>query len=432
MTRAPARAGDGTLGTDAFQQLLGTLDSAQQARFARGKRLFESDWAIADAPDGLDGLGPLFSRLSCDGCHTRAGRGEPPRRPDFPMISMTVRLSVPGTGPDGGPKPDPHYGDQLDRNAVAGVPVEGRPLVSYTEQTGHYGDGAPYSLRIPHYHITGLVHGSLGDGAMISARVAPALAGLGLLDAVPDDAIRALAVEEARAGQAHGRPNLVWDIAAGKLRAGHLGWKAGQPGLRQQNANAFNREIGITNPLYPSNDCTPVETACLAAARAAPRHPKIAADFLDAVTFYLSRLAPPRARRQENPRVRQGAALFARAGCAACHRPTLETGDSPDPALAHKTIHPYSDLLLHDMGEGLADGRPEFRADGRSWRTAPLWGLGLIEAVNGHDFLLHDGRARGPAEAILWHGGEAEAAKQAFRAMTRQERAALLAFLESL
>ncbi len=428
-----ARADDGAPATDAFRHTLGRLEGGAAEPFFLGRRLFELDWAEAPGPQpGLDGLGPLFSRLSCAGCHTRAGRGAPPAAPDFPMIAMVVRLSVPGAGPDGGPKPHPLYGEQLDRNAVAGVPVEGGAFVSYTEEPGRYADGAPFTLRVPHYRFEGLAFGPLGPEALFSPRVAPALVGLGLLDAVADETLRALAAQEAREDKVKGKPNMVWDAAAKGPRLGRLGWKVGQPGLRQQIANAFNLDMGITNPLYPENDCTEIESACRAAAAASPRHPKIGDAFLDAVTVYLAHLAPPAPRDPDDPLVRRGGALFEEAGCAACHRPTLETGASPDSDLSHKIIHPYTDLLLHDMGAGLADDRPEFQADGRSWRTAPLWGLGLIKVVNEHELLLHDGRARGPAEAILWHGGEAEAAKKAFRAMSKADREALIAFLERL
>lgn len=428
-----ARAADLSPATEAFHQTLVPLQGEALKRFTHGQLLFDSDWSIAPGPrKDLDGLGPLFSRLSCDGCHTRAGRGEPPRDPKFPMISMVVRLSVPGTGPEGGPKPHPVYGDQLDRNAVAGVPIEGRAFVSYTEVPGQYADGEPYSLRVPHYRFTDLGYGPLGSSTLFSARVAPILAGLGLVDAVPDDAILAIATEEAREGRVHGRPNFVWDVAAKKRRVGRFGWKAGQPSLRQQNANAFNRDIGITSTLYPENDCTSAETICVEVAAATPRRPKIDDELLGVATFFVASLAPPRPLHVGDPVAREGAKLFASAGCAACHRPTLKTGPNATAEFANKTFHPYSDLLLHDMGEGLADGRPEFDADGRSWRTPPLWGLGHIMVVNNHQFLLHDGRARGPAEAILWHGGEAEGAKEVFRRMSKAERAALIAFLEQL
>ncbi|MGO8869156.1 MAG: di-heme oxidoredictase family protein [Alphaproteobacteria bacterium] len=417
----------------AFEHALGSLEGAAAERFALGHRLFEHDWAIAPGPvPGLDGIGPLFDRLSCDGCHSNAGRGEPPRKPAYPMISMTVRLSVPGRGAFGAPLPHPLYGDQLDRNAVPGVPSEGRVVVSYREIKGRFADGEPYRLRAPRYRFADLAFGPLGKNALFSVRAAPPLVGLGLLEAVPDATIEALAAEEKSKGQVRGRPNRVFDIAAKGVRLGRFGWKAGLPSLEQQVANAFNRDIGITNPFYPENDCTEIERACRAAAAAAPRHPKIGEDFLAAVTFFVARLAPPAPRRPEEPEVKRGEALFEAAACGACHRPTLETGDDPDPALAHQLIHPYTDLLVHDMGAGLADKRPEYEASGSSWRTAPLWGLGLTKSVSDHEFLLHDGRARGPAEAILWHGGEAAAAREAFRRMSREERAALIAFLEQL
>ena len=426
-------AEDGAAAGKAFERPLGSLFGAAAERFALGRGLFEQDWAIAPGPiPGRDGLGPLFDRLSCDGCHTNAGRGEPPLRPGFPLIGMTVKLSVEGEDARGGPKPHPLYGDQLDRNAVPGVPSEGRVVVSYREVAGRYGDGEPYRLRVPRYRFAELAFGPLGRGTLFSVRAAPPLVGLGLLDAVSEETIEALATEEAQVGRVSGRPNRVFDIASGGLRLGRFGWKAGLPSLRQQIANAFNRDIGITNPLYPENDCTVVERACRAAAAAAPRHPKIGEDVLGAVTFFVAHLAPPAPRRPDDPQAALGAALFDQAGCAACHRPTLETGDDPDAALAHQTIHPYTDLLLHDMGSGLADKRPEYAASGSMWRTAPLWGLGLTLSVNGHEFLLHDGRARGPAEAILGHGGEAAAAREAFRHMSKDERAAVIAFLEQL
>jgi CxxC motif-containing protein (DUF1111 family) len=409
---------------DAFRQPLGPLTEDQRARFALGKQLFENDWALAPGPrPGLDGIGPFFDRLSCDGCHTLAGRGEPPRAPDFPMVGMIVRLSIPGHAANGAPLPHPAYGYQLDRNAVAGVPIEGQAFVRYSEEPGRYADGARYSLRRPHYRFAELGYGPLGKSTLISVRVAPQLAGLGLLEAVPDAAL----ITSGR-----GAPNRVAAVGASALALGRFGWKAAVPSLRQQIASALTLDIGITNPLYPANDCTAVERACLAMAAAATRHPKIEAARLEAIVFYIAHLAPPARHHLDAPSVRTGERLFAQAGCAACHRPTLVTGDAADPLLAHRTIRPYSDLLLHDMGAGLADGRPEFAASGRSWRTPPLWGLGQIAIVNGHEFLLHDGRARGPAEAILWHGGEAKSARDAFRALSKEERVALLTFLDSL
>jgi CxxC motif-containing protein (DUF1111 family) len=345
---------------------------------------------------------------------------------------MILRLSVAGEGPHGAPAPDPRYGQQLDRNGVPGVPGEGYASVTYTEIQGRYADGEPYTLRKPELHYSALAFGPIGADTLVSARVAPALVGLGLLEAVPAKTIETLAREEAKGGLVHGQPNYVWDVEAQAMRIGRFGWKANEPNLLQQIAGAFNLDLGLTNPLYPANDCTRVETACQAAADAAPRHPKIGRAVLEAIVTYVAGLAPPAQRDANDPNLRHGAALFGHAGCIACHRPRLDTADDNELGLRKTAIHPYSDLLLHDMGDGLADGRPDYGADGKSWRTAPLWGIGLIPVVNGQRFLLHDGRARSLAEAILWHGGEAESSKEAFRDMTKDERASLLAFLNSL
>ena len=216
----------------------------------------------------------------------------------------------------------------------------------------------------------------------------------------------------------------------GAKTLGRFGWKAGRATVRQQVAAAFNGDIGITSPLFPEENCPAIQTAC----REAPNGgtPEITPSRLDSVALYARTLAVPALRDAEDEQVRRGYRLFEEFGCASCHLPTLETGPSDIEALAYQVFHPFTDLLLHDMGEGLADGRPEFDAGGREWRTPPLWGLGLLEEVNGFRFLLHDGRARTPAEAILWHGGEAEGAMEAFRGASAEERAALLRFLESL
>ena len=229
----------------------------------------------------------------------------------------------------------------------------------------------------------------------------------------------------------HGRPNLVWDLIAGREAVGRFGRKANQPSLKQQIVTAYHADLGVTSRWFPEENCTEVQVRCLAEKPGG--YPELPAAFLDPVLFYAQALAVPARRDVDDPQVRHGEALFALAGCDGCHTPTLETADYPAlPALSRQTIHPYTDLLLHDMGEGLADGRPDFKAGPRDWRTAALWGMGLSQAVNGNGYLLHDGRARSATEAILWHGGEAQAAREAFRTMAKSDRAALLAFLRSL
>ncbi len=218
---------------------------------------------------------------------------------------------------------------------------------------------------------------------------------------------------------------------------GRFGWKAGEPSIAQQSAHAFAGDIGISSPLArdPWGDCTEREPACRAAPHGIGQDKpfEVAPGMFELLVFYSRNLAVPARRKVENAQVLEGKRLFYQSGCAGCHRPKYVT--RRDPALAeqsHQLIWPYTDLLLHDMGEGLADGRPEGLASGQEWRTPPLWGIGLTETVSGHTRFLHDGRARNLLEAILWHGGEAEAAKQRVAAMPKQEREALLAFLRSL
>jgi len=267
---------------------------------------------------------------------------------------------------------------------------------------------------------------------MVSARVAPAVIGMGLLEAIPEETLRALADPDDRDGDGiSGRLNTVWDAIAKKPAVGRFGWKASVPGLRQQIAMAALGDIGLTTSLYPEQNCPVAQADCRKAENGG--EPEIEDDFLDRLELYSQTLAVPLRRDVEDPQVMRGEALFAQTGCAACHVMTLKTGaHASRQELSHQTIHPFTDLLLHDMGEGLADGRPDFLASGSEWRTPPLWGLGLVRVTNKHEYLLHDGRARGFAEAILWHGGEAAAAKERFRTLPQDERAALLAFLRSL
>ncbi|MBR45915.1 MAG: hypothetical protein CMM31_05450 [Rhodospirillaceae bacterium] len=264
---------------------------------------------------------------------------------------------------------------------------------------------------------------------MLSPRVAPALPGSGLIAAIPEAAILARAdPEDADGDSISGRANFVWDTVNEGMRLGRFGWKANQAGLRQQAAAAAFGDMGLTSALYPGPLCPPAQRACRAAEAGGV---ELAGPRLTALTAYLRYLAPPE-RQAVSGAAARGEALFHGIGCAACHTPSYRTAADPETALSGRDIAPYSDFLLHDMGDGLADNRPEFAATGREWRTPPLWGLGSLKAVNGHEFLLHDGRARGVAEAILWHGGESALARNAFRTLPATEREDLLAFLRSL
>jgi CxxC motif-containing protein (DUF1111 family) len=417
---------------DAFTFQLSNSPQRHQRPFSFGNRLFNTNWVQAPASvKTFDGLGPLFNRVSCSGCHTHDGRGSPPASGEGPMDSMLLRLSLPGEAAHGGPKPVPAYGDQLSERAIPGVKPEGRAQVTYEEMPGEYGDGAPYSLRRPSYAIRDSGYGALPKETLISPRVAPHVIGLGLLEAVPEEMILELAAAQARQEEVSGRPNRVWDKQARRMAMGRFGWKANQPSLRQQNADAAAGDIGLSTSINPEQNCADVQSACRASISGG--EPELSDAFLDKLTLYTQTIAVPAQRDPKAPPVRQGFAAFQSMGCASCHTSTLRTGAAAHPPeVASQLIHPFTDLLLHDMGDALADGRPDFEATGREWRTPPLWGLGLVPTVNGHDALLHDGRARGFAEAILWHGGEAEKAKERFRNADKSTREALIAFLKSL
>lgn len=422
-----------TRGKNSFALPAANINREQLRVFFFGNKLFNTNWVIAPASvKTLDGLGPTFNRVSCSGCHLRDGRGQPPEHEGDELLSMLIRLSVPGENAQGGPKPHPVYGDQLNDRAIPSVPAEGRALIKYEEIAGRFGDGTPYSLARPSYHFTDLAFGPLGDEVMISPRVAPAVIGLGLLEAISDADLRALADPEDKDGDGiSGRLNHVWDVTDNGKRIGRFGWKSNVATLRHQNAAAAVGDIGLTSSLFPDQNCPEAQTSCAAAPLG--NSPELSDTFLDKLTLYTQVLAVPTRRDIDKPDVLAGEELFSNIGCAACHVPTFTTGTHPSLSLlSDQIIHPFTDLLLHDMGEELADGRPDYEATGREWRTAPLWGIGLVEAVNKHTRFLHDGRARSIEEAILWHGGEAENAKEAYRNLTATERRQILAFLNSL
>jgi len=416
----------------AFSLPVAGLSDTQKSSFAVGNSFFNLNWVAAPAsPAARDGLGPLFNARSCSACHLHDGRSRPPE-PGGAMSVMLLRVSVPGTNAHGGPQPHPVYGGQIQGRALPGVPAEADVMVDFGPVRGAFADGEPFELRRPKYSLRNLGYGPAGTNLLMSPRVAPAVIGLGLLEAVPAEQLAALADPHDRdADGISGRLNQVWNVATQRHESGRFGWKAEQPSVRQQVAGAFNGDMGLTTSLFPAENHTAAQTA--AVRQPSGGSPEVSEQILDNVAFYSRVLAVPARRGVDDPVVRRGEELFRSARCAACHREQLATGEVPGlPQLSRQTIRPYTDLLLHDLGEGLADGRPAFAADGREWRTPPLWGVGLVPKVNGHTFLLHDGRARNFAEAILWHGGEAEQSREAFRQMPRADRAALVKFLESL
>ncbi|MFV8752477.1 di-heme oxidoredictase family protein [Nannocystaceae bacterium ST9] len=420
-------------GHKAFTLSARNLADEHEDAFFVGNSFFNKNWVIApSSTTARDGLGPTFNARSCSGCHFEDGRGRPPLTDDEPLLSMLVRLSIPGEGEHGEPLDEPSYGGQLQGDAIPGVPVEGRVRVIWTELPGSYADGEAWSLRSPTLEFSELAWGPLADEVLTSPRVAPQMIGLGLLEALDEATILGFADPDDDDGDGiSGRPNTVWDPIAQASALGRFGWKANQPGLRQQAAGAFLGDMGITSSLHGEQNCPSPQLECGAAIEGGS--PELSEDLLDDVTTYSRLLAVPARRDVDDPEVLAGREQFHALGCVACHVPRLITGELAGfPEVSNQVIWPYTDLLLHDMGEGLADGRPDFEAEGDEWRTPPLWGIGLFAVVNDHTFYLHDGRARNLAEAVLWHGGEAEAAKQAFVDAPASDRAALLRFLESL
>ena len=419
-------------GDNAFSLAARNLIDERRDDFFVGNSVFKRNWVTApSSTTGLDGLGPTFNASSCAACHFKDGRGAPPVG-DEEFLGLLVRLSVPGTDEHGGPLGEPTYGGQFNHKAILGVAAEGTSRVRYVERAGTFGDGTAYSLREPVYELADLAFGPMSADTMRSPRVANAMIGLGLLEALDEATILALADEDDRDGDGiSGRPNRVWDPKTQTVALGRFGWKANQPGIEQQVSGAFLGDIGISSPLFPEQNCPPAQTGCTSAMTGGA--PEIDQDKIDEVTYYSRFLAVPVRRDVKDADVLHGKALFDEAGCASCHVRKLVTGEVADfPELSNQTIRPYTDLLLHDMGPDLADDRPDFLADGREWRTPPLWGIGLVRVVNNHTFFMHDGRARDLTEAVLWHGGEAEASREAFRRMSASDRAALIRFLESL
>ncbi len=410
------------------------LSNTERRLFERGDSFFTQNWVTAPAStDARDGLGPTFNAQACSSCHVLDGRGSPPDPTgEDARLGLLFRLSVPGEDPDtGAPLPDPVYGGQFQDVSILGVEAEGTVELEYETVAGEYGDGTAFELLDPTYELTDLAFGPMADDVLIGPRLAPQVIGMGLLEAIPEATILEAADPDDLDGDGiSGRPNTVWDARLGAEALGRFGWKANVATVEQQVAGAFSGDIGITSVLHPDEDCPAAQIECAAAASGG--EPELTDDRLGSVTFYNRTLSVPAMRDTETDSVRSGSEEFDELGCSSCHTPTIETGPSDIATLADQTIHPYTDLLLHDMGEGLADGRPDFDATGTEWRTPPLWGLGLIDDVNGERFLLHDGRARTIEEAILWHGGEAEASREAFRLLSADRRSALIDFLEAL
>jgi CxxC motif-containing protein (DUF1111 family) len=407
------------------------LDKAESERVNLGRSVFETEWAAAGTPGiaGRIGVGPLFNAASCTACHKKGARGGGPVSDGPVPIALVIQLESPS--PDGGAEPggDPIYGRILNTSALDGVRVEGVVTVEYSEVYGYYYPyGGRWSMRVPHYRLATLNYGPLAPKTVIKPRLAPALFGAGLLDAVPETAISQ--------GTAHTDDrtfgSLVWHSHQGVRMLGRLGWQGGAVSIRDQTTGAFAREMGLTTDERSSDDCTPAEADC----RQRPNggSPEVSEELLDAVVTFVRMLAVPVSpTRAEADSL--GSELFEKIGCATCHRPRLPVelpGSGSGGARVSAVIAPYTDLRLHDLGIQMADENASGEKVTSRWRTAPLWGLGYRLRMEAPPTFLHDGRARSAEEAILWHSGEAARARHRFADLGPNARKALLAWLGTL
>lgn len=435
---------------EVYKQPVPGMSAEDKQRFIKGERVFTNFWIAVNNPvipliwdlsqsgpgGGEWGLGPMFMATNCAGCHLNAGRGRALDASGLRVFQQLVRLSIPGETPHGGPKPDPNYGQDIqsfdmvtrsDPDARAG---EGEVFIDWVNSNFTFPDGSTIELRKPSVRVENLNFGPLADNVMISLRNTQAILGMGYLEAISEKDILKQ-VEKQKAMGLNGRPNYVRDDINKKISLGRFGWKANQPSIKQQVASAFLADIGINSAIYPEQSCTPVQKECLAAISG--KEPELRDELWEPITFWSQSLDVPAQRNREAAEFKTGEKLFESAGCSGCHVPEMRTGKyAAVPQLSNKLIRPYTDLLLHDMGPDLADGRPDFKASGSDWRTPPLWGIGLSMQVNASNSFLHDGRARNLLEAIVWHGGEAKTSRDKFIAFTKKQRDELIYFLSSI
>ncbi len=435
---------------NAFSHSSGNMGFEKELLFKVGNGLFRKLWVSSpSSTKSSDGLGPLFNARSCQRCHLKDGRGHTPEAnwPDDTQVSLFLRLSIPPQTAEQKKLissgralviPEPTYGGQFQDLSIQGHQGEGHMDIRYEYFDVTLADGTIVQLRRPHYTATDLKYGPMQEDVLISPRLTPPMIGLGLLDAIPSQDILQFAdPDDQDSDGISGKANMVWSVLKQKIMLGRFGWKAGSPSVKEQSAGAFSGDIGLSTSLHknPAGDCTPNQTFCLKAPHGVDKKSgvEVTDEMLDLVTFYASNLAVPRRRDPQKMSVLKGKSLFHSIGCASCHRPSFKTGPlAKNKHLSQQLIWPYTDMLLHNMGEGLADHRPEGKADGFEWRTPPLWGVGLTKTVNGHENLLHDGRARSVEEAILWHGGEALKARDAYSKLSKAERMWLVEFVRSL
>ena len=400
-------------GEGAFVQPAANLSLRRRGRFEVGLQFFQLLWVPSPNRSEVDGLGPTYNAESCIACHRNNGRG------DMPFENASGVLLRLGTR---GGDTDPRYGGQLQTLSIPGVNAEGTLIASWGAAIEHQ---SGQRLTPIEYRIERLAFGALSPGINLSARITPQLVGMGLIDAIPEESLAFL--EDPADLDGDGVSGRAARDPSGQLL--RFGWKATQRTVLTQCAAAFFNDMGITSGLHPAENCPPSQERC----RAAPVNEiDIDEGRLQATADYVALLGVPAHRHRSPSAYHQGLMLFNEVGCAACHHPDFMTGTAQNPELSAQHIWPYSDFLLHDMGELLNDGVAEGDAAPAEWRTPPLWGLGLIPEVNGSLHLMHDGRARSIEEAILWHGGEATQAVSAFSALSTEQRTMLLDFVRAL
>ncbi len=404
------------------------LNYDEQDNFMLGKSFFRIPWVEApSATTARDGLGPLFNANTCSTCHIGNGRGY--GRDSQGQLDRSVIVKLHDTNPkkqnskalnvDGVIK-DKVYGGQIQVTGIFGVPKEARVELENKEYIVVYPDQRRVILQKPKVTFKDLGYGALQKSTKHSLRFAPTLVGMGHISRIPDKDILAFAdPNDKNKDGISGRANYAYSYLFKKKALGKFNWKASNVKLVDQVATAFHDDMGISNPLLSSLPCTKSQKECLNAPK--PRHKlDLPAERLSAVNFYTGHLRIP----PQKVKNKTGEALFHNVGCASCH------------VMAHKAPtgqYPYSDFLLHDMGEDLSDGRSEFEASGSEWRTQPLWGLKYAKRVLKQEpRYLHDGRARSLEEAILWHEGEALKAKLSFMNLSFKERQSLIQFLKEL
>ena len=444
---------------ESYSKPSSNLPASRKGNFFIGNAFFKQPWVIAPAStDSRDGLGALFNVAACQSCHIKDGRGHAPLNAEDDADSLLIRLAMPATTDEQRQQlqnsliekvAHPMYGGQLQDRGIQGVPAEARISVQWTDKSVTFADGHVETLRAPTFTLTKPGYGAFDDALMVSPRVALPMIGLGLLEQIPDDAIKNQAMKTN--GDISGKFNWVMDPQTGKHALGRFGWKAGQTKLITQNQSAFNEDMGLTSNIRPHESCMPMQTACMNAATGADEQGngkppvEVNDEVAKFVEFYTRNLAVPHRRNADDQLVLAGKKRFYDMGCQSCHTPRYELPTTDDDHLEQhgQVIYPYTDLLLHDMGDDLADrtiagklppktAQVEFLANSYEWRTPALWGIGLAQTVDPQATFLHDGRARTLMEAVLWHGGEAQKQQESVLKLDKQGRAELNAFLKSL